>query len=163
MVYGLHSDTSSTHPGYFSLSAGEVWPRNISSERRTFHKQIHWRSLRIRNYEENKQPAQLQTERTELREEEKDDINSLFKEKMESKQKKQPYSEDNGRPAITALWLSSGRVWMLSSYISSQINLRRVQDAQLCSFLILLKQQKQDQNDLKHNVQVGLQRRRSRR
>lgn len=51
---------------------------------------------------------------------------------------------------------------MLSSYISSQINLRRVQDAQLCSFLNLikaLKQQKQDQRDLKHNVQVGLQRR----
>lgn len=47
-------------------------------------------------------------ERTELREEEKDDINSLFKEKMENQKK--PDSEDNGLPAITALSLSRGRI-----------------------------------------------------
>lgn len=139
MVYGLQ--TSSTHPGYFSLSGRRSLTQKyqFSSERRTFHKQIHWRSLRIRNYEENKHPAQLlQTERTELHEGEKDDINSLFTEKTESKPKKKPDSEDNGLPAITALSLSSGRIWMLSSYTSSQINLRCVQDALLCSFLKIL-------------------------
>lgn len=169
MVYGLHSETSSTHPGYFSLSglsAGEVWPRNISSALRGGLSTNRFTD-EVSGLETMKRINTLHSccrERTELREEEKDDINSLFKEKTENQKK--PDSEDNGLPAITALSLSSGRIWMLSSYISSQINLRRVQDAQLCSFLNLikaLKQQKQDQSDLKHNVQVGLQRRWSRR